>query len=78
MASTMDGRAVVSEYFLELRARVLDLAAGFDRIERAPGGAPLMLEHTGLRELRAALAVLAETGCTDRTERILRSFSLEG
>jgi hypothetical protein len=78
MVSSMDGRGVVSEYFLELRARVLDLAAGFDRIERAPGGSALLREDPGLQQLRAALGILAETGCTDRTERILRSFSLEG
>ena len=54
---------------MDARARVLDLAAFLDRLDRAEGA-----EDHRVRSLRAALALLAD-GKPERTRRILESWS---
>jgi hypothetical protein len=78
MQSTLCGRDVVELYFLEMRARALEIAASLDRIERADGGPQVMTGDPRLATLREAFAVLGRTGCTDRAEQVLQLFSLEG
>jgi len=74
----MMARAQLEAYFLEHRARLLDLAAFFDRLDRARGGPPAE-DEPRLAALRAALAELAEGsaagGVPDRTARLQRIFS---
>ncbi len=56
-------------YYMDARARVLDLAAFLDRLDRAEGQ-----EDHRLRSLRAALLVLAETK-PNRVARLLEAWS---
>lgn len=61
--------ALADLYYMDARARVLDLAAFLDRIDRAEGP-----EDHRLRSLRSALALLAD-GRRERARRILESWS---
>ncbi len=62
-------------YFLEARARLLDLAAALDRVGRGAGAAGLT-DDPRLTKIRQALEVLAdESG--GRAERVQKIFSLD-
>ena len=62
---------VVGQYFLEHRAKLLDVAAFLDRLDRAtPAGVPDFRELA----LRQALAVLTD-GAPHRVARVLDLFS---
>jgi hypothetical protein len=61
--------ALADLYYMDARARVLDLAAFLDRLDRAEGA-----EDHRLRSLRSALGLLAD-GKEDRARRILESWS---
>lgn len=62
-------------YFLEARARLLDLAAALDRVGRGAGAATTA-DDPRLRKIREALEVLGdESG--GRAERIQKIFSLD-
>ena len=62
-------------YFLEARARLLDLAAILDRIGRGAGAAGTA-EDPRVTKIREALGVLAdESG--GRAERVQKLFSLD-
>jgi hypothetical protein len=60
-------------YFLEARARLLDLAATFDRIDRGRGDVQSDPRYARLQQ---ALEIIRRTG-TDRAEQVQRLFSLE-
>ena len=63
---------IVDAYFLEHRARLLDIAAFMDRCDRAqPGGEEDDFRMSALRE---ALAILLD-GQTDRARRVLELMS---
>jgi hypothetical protein len=62
-------------YFLEARAKLLDLAAILDRIGRGGGGAGTG-EDPRLQKIRQALEVLHDQS-GGRAERIQQIFSLE-
>jgi hypothetical protein len=74
--------AVIDRYFLEHRAKLLDLAAFLDRVDRAvpADGAAEATVREGMREdfrmasLRAAIAVLLD-GSPQRSRRILELLS---
>jgi hypothetical protein len=72
MTIPMSAQDVLNREFLELRARVLDLAAALDRIDRASGDVSL---DARMGQLRDAMAVLLESG-PDRAERVQLIFSL--
>lgn len=61
--------ALTDLYYMDARARVLDLAAFLDRMDRTSGS-----DDHRLRSLRAALVTLAD-GQPDRARRILESWS---
>jgi hypothetical protein len=62
---------IVGQYFLEHRARLLDIAAFLDRLDRAAsGGAPDFREQALLQALR-----LVADGGPQRTARVLNLFS---
>jgi hypothetical protein len=67
----LPAREALDRYFLEIRSKLLDLAAALDRIDRG-GGLPA---DPRLEQVRQALAVLqgAEAG---RAERVQQLFSL--
>ena len=64
---------VLDRHFLEIRCRLLDLAAVLDRIERS-SGAESALADARMREIRGGLEILQSRG-TDRAERIQLAFS---
>ena len=63
---------VVDRYFLEHRAKVLDIAAFLDRVDRAKGGTEV--DDFRVRSLRASIALLLD-GEGDRTKRVLDLLS---
>jgi hypothetical protein len=67
---------VVDLYFLEHRAKLLDIAAFLDRVERAEAGAEAGRHEDDFRvaAFRAALEVLRD-GQPQRARRILELFS---
>ena len=71
----MPAGKVLDAYFLEARARILDVAAVLDRISRGSGTAALG-EDPRMQRLRTALQVLQEAE-DGRAERIQKVFSLD-
>ena len=75
MLHQRDALQILDRDFFELRAKILEIAAGLDRIDRAP-------VHHGehpdprLGHIRQALEVLLKPG-PDRAETIQLIFSLE-
>jgi hypothetical protein len=75
MSSPRSKADVLNRDFLEVRSRVLDLAAALDRLDRAPRpGAET--PDSRLAQLRQALEALLEPG-PGRAETAQRIFSLE-
>lgn len=73
MAQTLRASDVLDRFFLEMRCKVVDLAAAFDRIDRAAGSAELV-EDERLGQLREAVTALLELRA-DRAERVQMIFS---
>ena len=73
-AKPMTTREVLDAYFLETRARMLEIAANLDRVDRAPellairGDARLRFIHDALTILQSAEP--------NRAEKILQLYSL--
>lgn len=72
LASPKTGRALIDEYFIENRTRLLDVAAYLDRLDRAGDGDAT--SDFRVRAFREALAVLCE-GDFPRVDRIQMIFS---
>ena len=72
---TRDALQVLDRDFLEVRAKILEIAAGLDRIDRAPArhGEP---PDPRLGQIRQAVEALLEPG-PGRAETIQLIFSLE-
>lgn len=68
----LSGQDVVERYFMEHRAKLLDIAAFLDRLDRA--GPPTGREDVRARALRRAIPLLLD-GAGDRTRRILELLS---
>ena len=66
---------VLDQFFLEARARLLDLAAILDRIQRGPE-AIAVAKDPRLARIRKALEVLGDQP-SDRAERLQKIFSLD-
>lgn len=62
-----DARQTLDQQYLEMRWRCLSLAADFDRIERATGGAAVIANDPRLANLREAMKKIAEKDVS-RTE----------
>ena len=67
---SMTRAQVVDAYFMEHRARLLDVAAFLDRIDRAGPG----VDDFRMNAYRNAIALLLD-GKPERTRRILEHFS---
>jgi hypothetical protein len=75
MSIPLSAPEVLNREFLEIRARLLHIAASLDRLDRAespPGQS--VAEDVRLARIQRALAVLAEPG-PDRAEQIQMIFS---
>ncbi|MFQ5591817.1 MAG: hypothetical protein ACE5HE_11690 [Phycisphaerae bacterium] len=75
MRCNLSARDQLDRDFLELRRRLLDVAAGLDRIDRA-GGADMIRTDARVTMLRRAAMVLTDD-CADRAERVQMVFSDE-
>lgn len=62
---------VLDREFLEIRAKLLELAASLDRLERAAGS---VSEDERIRQMKQSLSILASAGA-DRAERLQLVFS---
>ncbi|UCF15491.1 MAG: hypothetical protein JSW59_18990 [Phycisphaerales bacterium] len=69
----LTSRQVVDRYFLEHRAKLIDIAAFLDRVDRSGGMAAADIDYRVAALLRA-LDVLSQ-GQGDRAARILAIFS---
>lgn len=69
----MNAKTMLDREFLEMRCRLIDLAASFDRIERG-GDAGAVAADPRLRSLRDAIGVLAGAQ-PDRALRMQMHFS---
>ena len=65
------GNEVINRYFLEHRAKLIDIAAFLDRVDRAEGSGQ---DDFRLRSLREGIRVLLD-GKPERAQRILELFS---
>jgi hypothetical protein len=74
--SPLPARTALDNYFLDARARLLDLAAFLDRIDRGEGG-PEMGGDARVERIRQALQVLHDGPAGQRAEKIQQIFSLE-
>ncbi len=72
MPIPLDAPEVLNREFPEIRARLLQLAAALDRMDRASGSAEADQRRQKIRE---ALTILLESG-PDRAERMQLLFSL--
>jgi len=68
----LTGPEVVDLYFMEHRAKLLDIAAFLDRLDRATP--PAAAEDVRVRALRRAVLLLVD-GRAERTRRILELLS---
>lgn len=73
MSVPMTAPQVVNRYFLEMRCKVLEVAASLDRIDRA-GDASDGDADPRLVQLRRAIRVLLESG-PGRAEKVQMIFS---
>jgi len=73
MQNTTSAEAVLDRHFLEMRCRLIDLAAAFDRIDRA-GDAARAGRDERIHQLEEAARILVD-GRGDRAVRILMAFS---
>jgi hypothetical protein len=67
-------KETLDRQFLEMRGRLLSLAADLDRIERAPGGHDVTTSDIRLKNLREAITILLTPGTT-RAEKVQTLFS---
>lgn len=69
----MNAKALLNRYFLDMRSHLLELAAAFDRLDRADGSADVE-DDFRLRKLREGVKALSEAG-RERAERVQMIFS---
>jgi hypothetical protein len=72
MSPPLDAAELLNSEFLEIRARLLQVAAALDRVDRAAGDVSRDKRRV---DLEKAIRVLLETG-PDRAEKLQRVFSL--
>ena len=75
MSVVQNAAQVLDRQFLEMRGKVLDLAADLDRIDRA-GESAVLGSDRRTRLLRESLKALLEPG-PGRAERVQMIFSLQ-
>lgn len=77
MLQSRDAAAILDRDFLEVRGKILEVAAALDRLDRAPAHhEPGSSPDRRLAGLRRAIEALSEPG-PGRAETIQRLFSLD-
>ena len=69
----MNANQVLDRHYLEVRAKLLEVAATLDRIDRAGGSA--VEDDPRMGQLLAGLKILQEASSADRAEQIQHLFS---
>ena len=69
-----NGKVVFEQQFLEMRWRLLSLAADLDRVQRSAGGAEALRTDPRAEKIREGLKILLSEG-GDRAERFQMLFS---
>ncbi len=76
MTTRLNPEEVLDNYYLEVRCKLLEIAAVFDRFQRAGGGDPAASRDLRLARCSRALELLREPCETpDRAERTALIFS---
>lgn len=73
-ALMQSAESILEQFYLEMRWRILSVAADFDRIERASGGSTLLRTDSRVAHLRAALQVVGSSE-ENRAERVQQLLS---
>lgn len=74
MSETLTAKQILDRHYLEIRSKILDLAACLDRLDRArPDGT--MLEDPRTSKLRSGIEILLSESETKRAERVQMLFS---
>jgi hypothetical protein len=71
MPTSLSAPEVLNREFLEIRCKILELAASFDRLDRADGS---VAEDPRLGLLREALSIVLDSA-SDRAEQVQMVFS---
>ena len=71
MSEKLTAQTTLEREYLPVRAKILEIAAALDRINRAPGAPP---DDSRARELQSALELVLENR-PDRAERVQLLFS---
>ena len=71
MPSAMPARDVLDREFLEMRAKILQLAASLDRMHRGEGS---VTSDPRIKDIHEAIGILTSAG-GDRAERVQLLFS---
>jgi len=71
MPPLLSSPEVLNREFLEIRCKILDLAAAFDRLDRADGS---VTDDPRVARLREALSIVLEQ-TADRAEQVQMVFS---
>ena len=74
MSIPMTSAEILEREFFEIRAKILEIAAAFDRLDRAIGN---VSDDSRLKLVEEALRVLQQVDRQDRAEQIQLIFSRE-
>ena len=74
MSSPMTADEVLDREYLEIRARILQLSACFDRLDRSKGE---YRQDPRLALILQGLELVADPSCPDRAEQVQLVFSRE-
>lgn len=73
MATRLDAPHMLDREFLEIRSRLIDIAASLDRIECSPDPGTV-LKDVRIAQIAEAARLVAD-GCPDRAKRVQMIFS---
>lgn len=74
MPAGLSAQQALDRYYLEIRCKIIEIAASLDRIERGDGNDAIG-QDPRMDLLTEAIGVL-NTQATNRAERVLKTFSL--
>jgi len=74
MAIPMNSTEILEREFFEIRAKILEIAAAFDRLDRSTGD---VSEDARLKLIEESLQVLQQLNREDRAEQVQLIFSRE-
>jgi hypothetical protein len=74
MSSPQSARQILDRHYLEMRSKILDLAASLDRVAVADGDGTAANDPR-LAKLNAGLQILLQSDVSDRAEQVQMLFS---